>query len=242
VRVVSLVPSTTETLVAIGVAPIACTRFCEQPGIPTVGGTKNPDVGRIVELAPDLVVMNDEENRIADYDALLAAGVTVHTMSPRTVADVGPAVAALADAVSAPVPEQFAGARWAAWIDGYRAAVRARQRAVTFVWRRPWMALGHDTYGSSVLELLGFDNAISADVTGGDDRYPQVGLDDVRSLAPDAILLPSEPYVFTNAHAVDVSTEVPRTWVVLVDGRDLFWWGARTPEAVERLRAALAPG
>jgi len=65
-RVVSLVPSATETLVALGVAPIACTRFCDLNGVTTVGGTKRPDVRAIVELAPDLVVVNDEENRWDD--------------------------------------------------------------------------------------------------------------------------------------------------------------------------------
>ena len=89
---VSLVPSATETLLALGVTPVACTRFCEQPGLRTVGGTKNPDVATIVELDPDLVVMNDEENRREDFDALRDAGVTVHSMSPRDVADVLPAV------------------------------------------------------------------------------------------------------------------------------------------------------
>jgi len=62
-RVVSLVPSVTETLVAWGVPPIACTRFCEQPDIAHVGGTKRPKLERIIELEPDLVVMCDEENR-----------------------------------------------------------------------------------------------------------------------------------------------------------------------------------
>src|SRR5262249_3923363 len=99
IRVVSLVPSATETLRALGVDPIACTRFCEQPDLPAVGGTKNPDVEAIVALAPDLVVVNDEENRVEDADALVAAGLRVHSMSPRSVADVGPAVVALGDAI-----------------------------------------------------------------------------------------------------------------------------------------------
>src|SRR5262245_35700425 len=74
VRVVSLVPSVTETLLDWGIRPVAVTRFCEQPGFPTVGGTKDPDVAAIVALEPDLVVVNDEENRREDADALAAAG------------------------------------------------------------------------------------------------------------------------------------------------------------------------
>ena len=87
---------------------MACTRFCEQPDLPTVGGTKNPDIEAIVALSPDLVVVNDEENRIEDADALVDAGLRVHSMSPRSVADVGPAVAALGDAVGVDAPAPFA--------------------------------------------------------------------------------------------------------------------------------------
>ena len=93
-RVVSLVPSATETILELGVRPVACTRFCDQPGIPTVGGTKDPDVAAVIAARPDLVVVNNEENRRVDADALLDAGLAVHDCSPRSVADVGPAVAA----------------------------------------------------------------------------------------------------------------------------------------------------
>ena len=105
-RVISLVPSVTETLLAWGIRPVACTRFCEQPDLPTVGGTKDPDVQAVIGLVPDLVVMCDEENRREDADALVAAGVAVHGCSPRSVADVGPALESLAEAVGAAPPEQ----------------------------------------------------------------------------------------------------------------------------------------
>src|SRR3954469_11976792 len=78
-RVVSLVPSITETLLAWGIEPVACTRFCEQPSLVHVGGTKDPDVDAIGRLVPDLVVVNDEENRREDAAALEAAGLAVHS-------------------------------------------------------------------------------------------------------------------------------------------------------------------
>ena len=71
-RLVSLVPSATETLLALGADVVACTRFCEQPAARHVGGTKNPDVAAIVALAPDVVVVDEEENRREDADALAA--------------------------------------------------------------------------------------------------------------------------------------------------------------------------
>jgi ABC-type Fe3+-hydroxamate transport system substrate-binding protein len=220
-------------LIALGVTPIACTRFCEQPGLPTVGGTKNPDVAAIVALAPDLVVVNDEENRREDADALAAAGVPVHSMSPRSVVDVGPSVRALCAVVGAAVPAPFGPGEWDAWVASVRVA--HRHDAFVAVWRRPWMSLAADTYGASLLVLLGVGNVFADAV----DRYPEVELEAVAARAPGVILLPSEPYAFEPRHADEITRTVPGVPVVFVDGRDLFWWGIRTPEAAARLARAL---
>ena len=148
-RVVSLVPSLTETLLAWGIEPVGVTRFCEHPELPVVGGTKDPDVAAVVALEPDLVLVNDEENRREDFDALVAAGLDVHTVEVRSVADVAPALAVLRHRLRlpplpAPPP---------------RPPDRApTTRAFVPVWRRPWVALGGDTYGSSVLAALGVAN------------------------------------------------------------------------------------
>lgn len=232
-RVVSLVPSASETLVAIGVPPVACTRFCALDGVPTVGGTKNPDVRAIVELAPDLVVVNDEENRLDDAEALRAAGLELHSMSPRSVHDVGPAIEALVTRLGLPVPPPFAPDAW----DGWLASTRAPRRLAAFVavWRRPWMSVANDTYGASLLGLLGVGNVFA----DAGDRYPEVTLSAVAQRAPDVVLLPSEPYVFAERHAAEVRAAVPGVPIAFVDGRDVFWWGIRTPAAAERLAAAL---
>jgi ABC-type Fe3+-hydroxamate transport system substrate-binding protein len=214
----------TETLLALGVVPIACTRFCEQPGLPTVGGTKDPDVAAIVALAPDLVVVNDEENRREDADALAGAGLTVHPMSPRAVSDVGPAVSALARAVGRDAPDVE-----------LPASRHARGRAIAFVWRRPWMTQAADTYGASVLAHLGWSDPV---VDTG-DRYPVTDLDAVAALAPDLVVLPSEPYPFRERHRAEVLGTMPAARVELVDGRDLLWWGIRTPAALTRLASVV---
>lgn len=234
-RVVSLVPSVTETLLAFGVRPVACTRFCEQPSLDHVGGTKNPDVDAIAALKPDLVVVNDEENRIEDVDRLRELGIELHDMSPRSVDDVGPAVCRLGRAVGAAVPDPFPD--WEGWL----AQCRARQPAVTRgafvpVWRRPWMSMAADTFGSSLLELLGWGNVFA----GAAARYPEVTLEEAAARRPDVVLLPSEPYEFKARHVEEVSAALPGVRVLLVDGHDLFWWGIRTPGAVERLAASLA--
>lgn len=233
-RVVSLVPSVTETLLALGVRPLACTRFCEQPSLETVGGTKNPDVDAIAALAPELVVVNDEENRLEDVERLERLGLRLHDMSPRSVDDVGPAVCALAGAVGVAAPEPFP--EWEAWLAGWRARRSGiPRRAFVPVWRRPWMSLAADTFGSSLLELLGWDNVFA----GATSRYPEVTLEEAAARRPDAVLLPSEPYVFKDRHVAEVAAAFPGVRVLLVDGQDLFWWGIRTPGAVERLEAAL---
>jgi len=95
-RVVSLVPSVTESLLAWGVTPVACTRFCEQPTLRHVGGTKDPDLDAIVELAPDLVVLCEEENLLEHHDALVAAGVGCHTVRIDAVTDVPGQLAGIA--------------------------------------------------------------------------------------------------------------------------------------------------
>jgi len=226
-RVISLVPSVTETLLAWGVTPVACTRFCEQPDLPHVGGTKDPDVAGIVELRPDLVVLCVEENRREDADALTEAGVATAALSIDGVADVAPALRMLAGLVGVD-PDGVEEA-------DTTAAVGERLRAFVPVWKRPWMSLAGGTYGSSLLASVGVDNVFA----DADDRYPTVTLEDARARRPDVVLAPSEPYPFRERHVPLLAEVAP---VVLVDGQDLFWWGVRTPAAAERLRRQLWRG
>lgn len=225
-RVVSLVPSVTETLLAWQVTPVAVTRFCEQPGLPQVGGTKDPDVAAIVALVPDLVVMNDEENRIEDADALRAAGLAVEAVNVRSVVDVGPAFARLAARLDIDRPP----------IDTQPGPATEGDPLPVFVpvWRRPWMTLNHETYGSSLLEGCGAVNVFA----GAPDRYPEVDdLDAVIRRDPALVLAPSEPYPFRERHRPELERVAP---VEFVDGRDLFWWGVRTPPAAARLARVIA--
>lgn len=227
-RVVSLVPSSTETLLALGADVVACSRFCEQPHLPHVGGTKNPDIGAIVDLAPDLVVLDREENRIEDHDALVAAGLDVFVSHVTDLDGALAVVPALADAADLVDPET-AGA-------GGAPASTPRRTAFVPIWRRPWMTIGSATYGASLLDALGVDVVVS-----GADAYPTVELADVAAERPDLVLVPSEPYEFSDSHLGELRTALPEAMVVRVDGQDLFWWGARTPMALSRLAAVLEP-
>lgn len=227
IRVVSLVPSLTESAIALGVTPIACTRFCEQPTLSHVGGTKNPDIAAIVALDPDLVLMDREENRQQDADALIAAGLSLHVTQVRAVADVQPMLVELAVALGG----QYEPHR-----------VDARQRcdhqpisAFVPIWRRPWMTISASTYGSSLLAAIGVTNVFA----DHDDTYPTVTLDDVVLRSPKLVILPSEPYSFAPRHEDEIRAAIPGAAIRSIDGRDLFWWGTRTLDAVERLRAAI---
>lgn len=219
-RVVSLVPSVTETLLGWGVQPVACTRFCEQPQLPHVGGTKNPDLPAIVALAPDLVVMDKEENRREDSDALTEAGLAVHVLAVRDLTQLDEQMAGLADAI---------GARWEPL--GPITEPPSARRAYVPIWKRPWMALGEPTYGSAVLRALGIAN-----VAADDGAYPYLDPDEARRRGADVVIAPSEPYPFAERHRRQLERAGP---VVFVDGRDLLWWGTRTRPALQRLAKGL---
>lgn len=218
-RVVSLVPSLSETLDAWGLRPVGVTRFCAVEGVARVGGTKDPDLEAIEALAPDLVVLDEEENRREDYEALVERGLTVHATAVRSLDDLDGALLALAGVVGHP----FTAPR--------RPAPRAlRCRVIVPIWRRPWIALGAPTYATSLLAHLGYQNVLA-------DRgpYPHVELAELVGAA-ELVLAPSEPYPFSERHRAELETVAP---VRFVDGRDLFWWGERTAAAMTRLAAAL---
>jgi ABC-type Fe3+-hydroxamate transport system substrate-binding protein len=221
-RVVSLVPSATETLTAWGSPPIACTRFCERDDLTTVGGTKNPSIEGISSLKPDLVVMEREENRREDYEALLDRSIPVHVLSIRSLTDVTVQLQGLADRLEldVEVPQLVP-----------RLSVEAPLRLTVPIWRRPWMVLGAPTYGASLLEALG-----AAVVPNGQGPYPTLSQATFESLSIDAILAPSEPYHFQEKHRSELDHFAT---TFFCDGRDLFWWGIRTPHALARIRELL---
>jgi len=223
-RIVSLVPSSTETLLGLGADVIACTKFCEQPDIAHVGGTKNPDIAAIIALAPDLVVLDREENRREDAEALEAAGIELFVSDVTDVASAMTVVAELSALVNGPTVID---------IDQLPQVEPLGLSVFVPIWRRPWMSISAATYGGSLLTHLGC-RMVTGDAP---TAYPEVQLVDVE--APDVVAVPSEPYEFTDAHLDELRAAFPTSVVRRVDGQDLFWWGSRTPAAVRRLSDAL---
>jgi ABC-type Fe3+-hydroxamate transport system substrate-binding protein len=234
-RVVSIVPSLTEAVAVT--APgllVGATDWCSHPAdldVLRVRGTKNPDVDRIVALRPDVVLANVEENRLPDLDALRSAGVPVWVTDIRRLDAAFGSLERMLAACGLRRPGWLAEAE-AAWTDV--AGLSPRRRAVVPIWRRPWMAVGSDTFTGDVLARLGVDNALD----GVRDRYPRIVLDDLPPI--DLVVLPDEPYRFTADDGPEAFPGVP---AALVSGRHLTWYGPSLVEApaalLGQLRSAL---
>ncbi|MGZ3098185.1 helical backbone metal receptor [Streptomyces sp. H72] len=235
-RVVSLVPSLTEAVaVTLPGVLVGATDWCTHPAgldVVRVGGTKNPKTDRILALAPDLVVANEEENRPADLDSLRAAGVEVLVTEVRTVPQALTELDRVLTACGASSRPRWLDEAEAAWAPPPAAFREGRRRAVVPVWRRPWMVLGRDTFAGDVLARLGVDHLYA----GHAERYPKVAVEELRATRPDLVVLPDEPYRFT---AEDGPEAFPGLPCALVDGRCLTWYGPSLAEAPRVLDAAL---
>jgi ABC-type Fe3+-hydroxamate transport system substrate-binding protein len=230
-RVVSLVPSLTESVAAT--APdllVGATDWCTHPAdlaVTRIGGTKNPDVARILSLRPDVVLANEEENRSADLDALGSAGVAVWVTQVRSVdeaLDSLDRMLRVACGLARPDWLDDAAATWATVQPG------PALTAAIPIWRRPWMVLGRDTFAADVLARLGVRNAFA----GHAERYPRVPLADIQEA--ELIVLPDEPYAFS---ATDGPECFPGQPVALVSGRHLTWYGPSMVDAPRVLAAQL---
>ncbi|MFK3984424.1 helical backbone metal receptor [Micromonospora sp. NPDC050397] len=234
-RVVSLVPSLTEAVaVTLPGLLVGATTYCTHPAdldVARVGGTKYPDVPAVLALRPDIVLMNIEENRRADADALEAADVRVRLTYPRTVSGALDELGGLLRDLGQPEEPGWLRAARAAW-SATRPALSPRG-AIVPVWRRPWVVAGGDTFASDVLHRLGLCNLY--DTT--DDRYPRPSLEEMRALKPDLIVLPDEPYPFAVG---DGPEAFPGLACALISGRHLTWYGPSLAEAREILTAQLA--
>ncbi|MER6361883.1 helical backbone metal receptor [Kitasatospora sp. NPDC001527] len=241
-RVVSLVPSLTEAVAASAAGLLAgVTDWCSHPAdldVPRIGGTKNPDVARVVALAPDLVIANDEENRRPDLDALRAAGLPVWVTDIRTLDQALHSLDRLLT-VGCGLPRppwlDAAEAAWASLAE-VRPLPGAGRRAVVPIWRRPWMVLGHDTFAGDLLHRLGL-HLPHAEDPDRPERYPAVPLPELLATRPDLVVLPDEPYRFTADDGPEAFPGIP---AALVSGRHLTWYGPSLTEAPAVLAEQLA--
>jgi ABC-type Fe3+-hydroxamate transport system substrate-binding protein len=237
-RVVSLVPSLTEALAAT--APgllVGATDWCTHPAgleVARVRGTKNPDCSAVIDLRPDMVVANQEENRRVDVDRMRQAGLPVWVTAVESVDGALRSMRRLiVEALDLDPPPWLAAAE-AAW----REPSPPWARAVVPIWRDPWMVVGARTFAGDVMGRLGLVNAVDDDGS----RYPKRSLDELVAARPDVVVLPDEPYPFS---AEDGPEAFPGLPTALVSGRSLTWYGPSMVTArrdlTERIDAALAP-
>jgi ABC-type hemin transport system substrate-binding protein len=249
-RIVSLVPSITETLFALGAGErvVGVTDYCTHPPegvarVTKVGGTKNPHRETILRLAPDLVILNDEENRREDFRWLAEHDLPLYVTAPRTVADGIAMIDKLGRLLGCQSQSQPMVQALHRLYDRLATEVMVRPRLRVFcpIWRKPWMSFNKDTYVDDMLWCCGGENVLRAKA----ERYFTVTLEEVEALSPQVVLLPSEPYPFTAKHLVHLKpladTPAGRAGhFYCTDGMALCWYGPRIAEGLEQLSRLFA--
>ena len=240
-RIISLCPSITETLYTLGLSErvVGRTHFCIHPakfveGAGRIGGTKKVDYAAVAALEPDLIIAEKEENT-REIVETLAADWPVYVTDVR---DVACALRMIADLGHLTGTADHARAlthditvTWATLKFPPRPI-----RVAYFIWRKPYMVVGADTYIHAVLQYCGLLN-VCAHLDG---RYPTLAEHELAALKPEVILLSSEPYPFKAQHVLEIQSLAPEARVILVDGEMFSWYGARMIQAADYLRQFIA--
>lgn len=244
-RIICLVPSLTEYLIDIGANVVGRTKFCIHPAdevhnIPTVGGTKKFDFGKIAALNPDFIVTNKEENYEAGVLAL-AQQYPTWMSDIITLQDAWRDMLELARLVGKPHEGERlvnAGMQSFANIQVNTSGDLARPRVLYLIWKDPFMAAGSQTFINEMLKVGGFNNVVSDQA-----RYPELSAEAIATLQPQHVFLSSEPYPFQEKHIRELQDFLPDAKIHLVDGELFSWYGSRllqTPDYLTHLQAKLA--
>jgi ABC-type Fe3+-hydroxamate transport system substrate-binding protein len=249
-RIVSLVPSITETLIELGAGNrvAGITNYCIHPAravedLPRVGGPKSISLEKIEALKPDLVIASVEENRESNIKELREK-YPMYVSKTRSVEQAVKMVADLGALTrTAPKATEFADACMQLLSSADPAVLGLPLSTVCFIWRDPWIAAGPESYPGDLLEKFGFRNVF----THEDGRYPETDLDDVVDLAADVVILSSDRYSFGEPVRKEVETYLAangrKARVLIADGTYLTWFGYRTIQGlryVRQLKAKLA--
>jgi ABC-type Fe3+-hydroxamate transport system substrate-binding protein len=230
-RIVSLVPSQTELLYDLGLETevVGITKFCVHPTAwfrnkTRVGGTKNVKPELIASLQPDLIIANKEENVKEQVEAM-RNHYSVWTSDITNLAQALDMIRALGEitdtATKADSIAQTIAGRFAAL-----PTRSTRPRTAYLIWQKPYMAAGGDTFIHDMLTLAGFDN-----IFVGENRYPEITIEQLRSARCERLLLSSEPFPFKATHIAELQAALPDTAIALVDGEMFSWYGSRLLQA-----------
>lgn len=248
--IVSLVPSWTETLFAMGLGDrvVGITKFCVEPAgrvesIRKIGGTKNPDLRAIAEMSPSLIIANAEENRREDVEKMRSLGIPVLTTYPRTVPGAVESLLKIGRCAGCEAEADALAREITRAVSEVEADVgvwsRLRLRAFCPIWKKPWMAFNADTYAHDVLRMMGFNNVYASAA----ERYPVTSLEEALDLRPDVVLLPDEPYEFIDRDVDELRATLPAGLarrVLIISGRDLHWYGVHMVKGLKSLAKRLA--
>lgn len=230
-RIISLVPSQTEFLYDLGLENevLGITKFCVHPPEwfqtkARVGGTKTLNVKRIEALRPDLIIGNKEENEREQIE-MLAQHYPVWMSDIHTLNDAYDMMRGIGELCGKVIESQtivrdiqdlFAGNNFTG----------TPMSAAYFIWRKPYLVAGNDTFIQEMLRIAGFDN-----VFAHLSRYLEITLDILVASQPEVILLSSEPYPFAEKHFAAFREVCPKTKILLVDGELFSWYGSRLRQA-----------
>lgn len=221
---------------------VAATRYCVRPkgmlwGLPRIGGTKDPDIGRILDLKPDLVFANEEENRIEDVKALQEAGIDVDVTFSKTVSDVPNAIRQWGGRLAEGAEEE--GEALASRIERELSSLAAEPPAPPFlyaywIWKDPWMTISDDTYVADLLRLAGGVNVFGRE----SDRYPTSSPVEALARGADVHFFPSEPFPFRREKHDALTAQLfgQERVRLFVEGDDYCWHGARTLDGLKAMR------
>ncbi len=237
-RLVSLCPSQTETLFALGLGEriVGRTRYCIHPGeqvsaVTEVGGTKQLQFDVIRALKPDLIIAEKEENRREDVAALeqefplFVTDVRDFKRALRMIRSIGRLCDRTGEAETLALRIEN---RW------QQLKPLPMPRSVAYlIWRKPWMVAGCDTHIDDVLKRCGLVNVFAMHA----GRYPETTLEEIGQLVPEVVMLSSEPYPFTDTHVQEFAKRLPKSKVLRVDGETFSWYGARMLSAADTLQA-----
>lgn len=229
-KIVSLVPSQSEYLFDIGLADniVGITKFCIHPAEAIkqktiIGGTKNINIKKILELQPDIVIANKEENEQSQIEELMKH-VPVWISDIYTLEDAYQMMLSLgkifhkpnqASAIVSEIKQNFSLFN----------SKNTGKRVAYFIWRGPYMLAGEHTFINHLLEKMGLKN-ICVDLHSN-SRYPEIDAESLKKLNPDLIYLSSEPYPFKNKHLDELQAICPNASIQLVDGELFSWYGSR---------------
>ena len=237
-RIISLVPSQSELLFDLGLSEevIGITKFCIHPiekfaSCTKVGGTKKLKIDVIRDLKPDLIIGNKEENTKSEIELLMGefpvwmSDISNLEDSMRTIEQIGELVN------RSPEAAYLNHLILAGFTDLQTLAVSKsiNKRVAYMIWKGPYLFAGRDTFIDDILRKIGLTNVIKQ------SRYPELSLDELKTVNCELIFLSSEPYPFKEAHIEEIKQALPHAKVMLVDGEMFSWYGSRLVKAINYL-------